>query len=148
MHALLESAVDWTEVPAWLCFYGTIVVLLPLAIFRRLRAGVGSVVMFATIPMGLHVWLLSCLLTYDAWGLGTLIVGALFAGIGPLPMGVAALAFHWGAYDTAGLLLLSFVVIIGLRLAGAVFVASGGKHAEHLRATRRASKEVSCATSR
>lgn len=45
-------------------------------------------------------------------------VWGFFLGLGPLFMGILALAIHFGAYADAGWLLLSIAVVWGLRLAG------------------------------
>ena len=119
MYTFLETCVRWTEIPAWVAFYGSVLLLLPLSIFKRLRNFTGHAIMSLTLLMGLHLWFLGAAATVSAWGTFWLIVGILMLGVGPLFIGMLALAIHYGAYADAGLLLLSFVVVVGLRFVGA-----------------------------
>src|SRR4051812_15628184 len=71
-----------------------VLILLPLAAFRRTRTAAGVGLFGSSWLFGLNLWLASAFFTFMYWGWPALIVGLLFIGLGVLPIAVAALLWH------------------------------------------------------
>lgn len=78
MHNFLETAINWTEIPAWLAFFVVVLILFPAALFRRPRPIAGALIVVLTWVMGLHLWTWGAYVTFEAWGLGWLLFGVFF----------------------------------------------------------------------
>jgi len=110
---------------SWIALALVIVVLLPLAAWRKTRgwAAVGLVV--ASFIFGITTWLLGAAATFASFGWFGLIVGLLIVGVGVVPLGV--LGAFW-KLKIAGLAwsLLVMLAITMLARAGGLYVAQKG----------------------
>jgi hypothetical protein len=100
-----------------------------LSIIPSARRFAGRVIFHMSYLLGLNVWLGGVWAVYMLWGLVPLIAALLFFGVGPVPLGLLALIFH-GRNSDAGMLLVSLVVMLITRFAGAYIAASGDNYHE------------------
>jgi hypothetical protein len=64
----------------------TVLILLPLAIFRKTRCFAAMGVYITSYIYGLTVWIWSLLLTYTLWGGFGVVIGILMGGVGIVPL--------------------------------------------------------------
>lgn len=110
-------AYPWLLLIATLAFWVTVLIFLPLAIFRRTRVFAGMSTYFASYVFGLTLWFWSLLLTYSLWGIGGVVVGLFIMGIGVVPIAMLASLFN-GLWSTLGQLVLLTVITLGSRFLG------------------------------
>lgn len=92
----------------------SIVVLLPMALFRASRGWAAVGFMVVSFVFGFVMWMFGFLYTYILWGVLGIVVGIFLAGIGVVPIGMLALAIH-GEWELAGQLLFGLVLTFGTR---------------------------------
>ncbi len=114
---LSERVYPWLVVLTAISLFVVILVLLPLAIFRRTRAFAGGGIYFASFVFGLTLWVWSLLTSYALWGIGGIVVGLLLGGIGVVPIAILASLFH-GLWSMVGELLLVTAITFGARFFG------------------------------
>ena len=98
-------------------------VLLPLAIFRRLRGPISFAFVVSSYVYGLSLWMYSCLLAFILWGYAGLYAGLAFVGVGVVPVAFIAtlLGSHW---HQLGEILLVVALTYGSRIGGVLLAAS------------------------
>lgn len=69
-------------------------ILVPLALFERTKHIAVSLLQIAPIVYGITAWLLGFLITLQYWGVFAVILGVVIFGIGVIPLGFLAAAFH------------------------------------------------------
>jgi hypothetical protein len=106
--------------------FGLALFCLLLAIISAARKSAGTTMVIASCFLGLNVWLGAVDAVYAAWGFVPLILGLMFFGIGPVPMGLVALLIHHQA-PKAGLLCLGLAIMFIVRLSGNAIARSGEK---------------------
>ena len=113
-----------------------VVLVLPLAIFRRTRGFAGTVWFFSSFAFGLVAWLYGFALTYQLWGGLAVVVGLFFFGVGVVFLALLATAVNglWEPFWT--LLFMSFLVFF-VRVIGAAM------HASYERGQETASQAIS-----
>jgi hypothetical protein len=112
-----ERVYPWLIVITAIALFVTILVLLPLSIFRHTRAFAGGGIYIASFVFGLTLWVWSLLTSYTLWGIGGVVVGLLFAGVGIVPIAILANLFH-GLWSMVGELLLVTAITFGTRFFG------------------------------
>ena len=100
-----------------------ILILVPLAFFRKSRPISAIGLMISSYVFGISVWGLGFLVTYAFWGGGAVFVGLLIFGVGVVPMGIVAALLH-GAWGAVGNLLYGIAITYGARFL-AIYL--GGK---------------------
>jgi len=80
----------WLLPYAWIALGVIILILLPLAIFKRTRRFSGTIIFYASYLFGLTTWFLGAAITLSTWGWLALIIGLLLAGVGVVPIGILA----------------------------------------------------------
>jgi hypothetical protein len=106
---------DWLLL---LCF----LVLIPLAMFRSTRVLAANGMIAASIVFGLVLWMLSCVLVYDTFGIFGLVVGLVFMGIGVVPIAIFSTIVH-GMWAPLVAIVIMIVATWGFRFL-AVYVLS------------------------
>lgn len=86
-------------------FWVFVLILLPLAFFRKTRSFSSTSIYVASFIFGAHLWISSFLITYAAWGLIAVIIGVFIVGIGVIPIAMLASLLH-GEWSTLGQLIL------------------------------------------
>ena len=75
---------------SWIGLLIVLVVLLPLACFRRTRFFAGHGISIFSWVLGLTTWLLGAVITFSTYGWWALIIGLLLFGIGVVPIAIFA----------------------------------------------------------
>lgn len=103
---------------SWLAVAVVIVVLLPLAIFKKTRGVSGLGIYIASYLFGATTWFLGATVTFVTWGWVGLVIGLVIAGVGVVPIGILA-AFISLKEPTLGFSILAMVAItLGSRIGG------------------------------
>jgi hypothetical protein len=96
--------------------------ILPLAIFKRIRPIVGGVVLASSYVFGIVLWLFSAMVTYAFWGSLGLVIGLFLMGIGVVPTALLA-----ALLNSSWILVMSIIgeclCIWGTRALGVFLVA-------------------------
>jgi hypothetical protein len=109
----------------WIALALVFLVLLPLSIFRALRAFTGTAIYLSSYLFGLICWLFGFIITYSLWGIWAIIIGMLFLGVGVVPIAMIASLFK-GAWQFLIVLLVLTVLTFGTRIGG-FFIAEKGE---------------------
>lgn len=99
-----------------------VLLLLPLALFRKTRGFSGLGIIIASYVFGLTLWVWGLLLTYYLWGAIAVFIGLFLMGIGVVPIAMLATLFK-GMWSTLGELVLLTVLTFGARFGGAFLIA-------------------------
>lgn len=83
-----EMVLPWLSVALWLTIVIDVVLLLPLAAFRKTRGFSGVGFAFSSYVYGLTLWIWGLLVTFVLWGGVAVVVGLALFGIGPAIMAV------------------------------------------------------------
>src|SRR5437870_4460788 len=70
-----------------------VLLLLPLAGFRKTRGFSGLGIVLGSYVFGLTLWVWALLLTFQIWGWFAVVIGLLIAGIGIVPIAMLATLF-------------------------------------------------------
>ncbi len=112
-----EHAMQWLLNAASLVFVLDLIIIFPLAMFRRLRPWVGVALYSSSFLFGLATWFLGLLLTYSLWGLPATVVGVLLMGGGVVVTGLLAALFE-GVWPGLMWLIIYIVGTFGTRAIG------------------------------
>lgn len=110
-----SKLLPWFFFASGISFLLLCLVLLPLLVFRSLRASLARAIFGISYVFGTTLWMWSLLLTIKLWGVGWAIFGLLFAGIGVLPMAFLATAFK-GLWSVFSSLIFLSVMSFGSRM--------------------------------
>ena len=117
----------WLLLIATLAFWVTLLIFLPLALFRRTRFFAGMSTYFASFVFGLTLWFWAILLSYSIWGIAGIVVGLFLGGIGVVPIAMLASLFN-GLWSTLGQLVLLTAITLSCRFFG-IFIAEKAEDA-------------------
>lgn len=126
---LSERVYPWLVILTAIAMFVVILVLLPLAIFRRTRAFAGGGIYLTSFVFGLTLWVWSLLVSYTLWGVKGIVVGLLLGGIGVVPIAILATLFH-GMWSMVGQLLLVTAITFGTRFLG-IYVMTKSEDQNH-----------------
>ena len=98
-----------------------IVVLLPLALIKKIRGISGGAMISFSYIFGLTLWMWSFLITFALWGTLALIIGFFLMGIGFIPMALLATALK-GMWSTFGQLFILLAMFFGSASLGSYFL--------------------------
>lgn len=107
----------WISDIAFLIFLLNIIIFLPLSLFKKLRKITGQIILYSSYFIGFQLWLSGIMITWIAWGIGAVIVGLFFAGVGVVPIAVFA-AFYHAQWWTFFELLSQIFIVFGGRALG------------------------------
>jgi hypothetical protein len=107
----------WLVLIASIAFWITVLIFMPLALFRRTRGAAGICTYCVSYVFGLTLWVWSLLLCYTIWGIGGIVAGLILMGIGVVPIAMLASLFN-GLWSTLGELALLVLITYGSRLLG------------------------------
>jgi hypothetical protein len=112
-----ENLLPWVMLAAMVAIVLDIVVLLPLSLFRTLRAFTGGALFLSSYLIGLATWMVGFILTGALWGGFALGLGLFLFGVGVVPMALLATLFKgmWGNFF--GLLIMIAMTLI-VRIVG------------------------------
>ena len=115
-----ETVYPWLVDLSGFALAACIVLLLPLAIFRKTRSLAGWGLGMASWVFGVTLWVWCLLLTYQLWGIFAVLTGLVLLGVGVVPIAMLA-TFVNGLWPSLAELVVITALTFGLRLAG-VFV--------------------------
>lgn len=78
----------------WIALAVVILILSPMAIFKRARGLAAAGLMIASFVFGVTLWLFGALMTYEMLGAGWMIAGILLFGFGVVPIAFFASLFQ------------------------------------------------------
>ena len=91
-----------------------VLILVPLAIFRKTRPVSAIGLMIASYVFGATLWFYGLLMAYAGWGLVGIIVGLVLAGVGVVPVAALAALIH-GEWAVVGQIAVGLVLTFGVR---------------------------------
>jgi hypothetical protein len=92
----------------------TVLILLPLLIFKKTREFSVTGLMIASCIFGTTTWVWSLLLAYFFWGFMGLFIGLSLAGVGVVPIAMLAVIFN-GEWSTLWELIFLVILTFGVR---------------------------------
>jgi hypothetical protein len=107
-----------------------VVVLLPLAAWRRTRSTAGAGLLVASYVFGATTWFLGAAVTFGSFGWIGLIIGLFIIGIGVVPLGIVGAFFNLGVTELGVYLCVMLVITLASRFAGAACVAAANREAQ------------------
>lgn len=106
---------QWLITIAEITFTIDLLILLPLAFFKKTRRFAASGLMISSFAFGITTWVWSFLITYSAYGTIGLIIGLFLFGIGVLPIAMFATAIN-GVWSVFGELIMLAFITFGTRI--------------------------------
>ncbi len=100
-----------------------VVLLLPLAIFKRTRGFAGTALFALSYLFGITTWLLGAAISFISYGWLGLIIGLVVLGVGVVPVGIVGAYFKLGQTEIALTLVAMTIITYGARLLAAKFVS-------------------------
>ena len=100
-----------------------VVLLLPLAIFKRTRGFAGTALFALSYLFGITTWLLGAGISFISYGWLGLIIGLVVLGVGVVPVGIVGAYFKLGQTEIALTLVAMTIITYGARLLAAKFVS-------------------------
>lgn len=111
---LSERLLPWFVLASFLAFAFLLLVLLPLAAFRRSRTFASVAILIVSYVFGATVWMEGLLLTMALWGTFAVVVGLFLAGVGVVPIAMLATLFK-GMWARLAELVVLTVLTFGTR---------------------------------
>ena len=81
---------EWLPYVFWINLLIAFFILGPLSLIPPARFIAASGFLIASIVFGVMIWVGGLGVTYEAWGLGGVIIGLVFAGVGIVPVAMLA----------------------------------------------------------
>jgi hypothetical protein len=106
-------------------------IYLLLAIPRVTRGWAGLGIVLSSYGVGISLWLWSLVIAYAIAGVGWIIVGLLFAGVGVVAVAAIASALH-GEWWVSIQIVIGVIVVYVLRFLGNLFIAKSEPEDEYL----------------
>lgn len=94
-----------------------------LAVTRKTRKISGYICLISSFIFGFIIFGWSCIVTYEYWGFGVLLVGLFVIGIGTFPMAIIIIIWN-GLWVLLGKFVLVATLLYGSRLLGAFLISS------------------------
>ncbi|MFC1617556.1 hypothetical protein ACFL2K_04990 [Candidatus Margulisiibacteriota bacterium] len=110
------KVLPWLLLISVLIFLIDILIMLPLAIFKKTRGFSAICLLISSYVFGITCWVVSLLVTYVIWGLFAIFVGLMIFGVGVVPIAILATLFTGKFYLT-----LQIIVLIALTLGSRLF---------------------------
>jgi hypothetical protein len=123
-----------------------IVLMLPLAPFKRTRIVPSCGLYVASFVFGVCVWVYGFMVTYAIWGGVGVFFGLILGIVGIVPLGIIAALWH-SDWATAAVLIYGVGLTYGARLIALWLWAKVQDDADRLEYVQRASAEAACAKS-
>jgi hypothetical protein len=115
---LSERLLPWFVVASFLALGLLVLVLLPLAAFRRSRMSAAIAMMYVSYVFGATVWMEGLLLTMGLWGAFAVVIGLFFMGVGVVPIAMLATLLK-GMWSPLAELVVLTVLTFGTRFLAA-----------------------------
>ncbi len=110
---------------SWLTVALLVVVVLPMAFFRRTRETAGGIIFGSSFLFGITTWLLGATMTLVSMGWFGIVLGFFLAGVGVVPLGIIGSIFILGMPEVGVSLAIMSALVFFCRFAGAALAGSG-----------------------
>jgi hypothetical protein len=117
---LYSFLLPWSQ---WAFLIG-VVLLLPLALFKRTRGFAGTILFALSYLFGITTWLLGAGISFVSYGWLGLIIGLVVLGVGVVPVGIVGAFFKLDQTEIALTLVVMTVITYGTRILAAKFIDS------------------------
>jgi hypothetical protein len=107
-----------------IAFAIALVVLLPLAAWRKTRGAAGAGLCVVSYIFGATTWFLGAALTFGSFGWIGLIIGFVIFGMGVVPLGIIGAFWTLGISEIPVSLCVMLVITLAARFAGAACVTA------------------------
>lgn len=111
---LSATLYPWLVLISEITFLISILILLPLGIFKKTRRVSAIGLLITSYILGATTWVWSFILSYVFWGFMGLFIGLFIVGVGIVPIAMLASIFN-GEWAIFGQLVLLVVVTFGVR---------------------------------
>ena len=118
---LSATIYPWLVSIAGITFVICLLILLPLAIFKKTRSASAMSLLIASYIFGATAWVWSFLLAYVFWGFLGLFIGLFIGGVGVVPIAMLA-SMSKGEWGIFGQLVLVVIITFGVRFL-ALYIA-------------------------
>jgi hypothetical protein len=118
---LLDYGYPLAAIVSSIAFFILLPIALVLMIFKKTRGWGGFGLTIVSFMFGFTTWLWALIMAFAYAGLGWVIVGLFFYGMGIVPIAMIGAALH-GEWGVTLELLVSVLIIYGLRMLGTVIV--------------------------
>jgi predicted neutral ceramidase superfamily lipid hydrolase len=109
-----EHVIPYLFVATEIAFAVCVIILFPLALFRRSRAVSAIGFLACSAIFGLCAWVMGFQATLEYWGTAGVLIGLFLAVVGIVPLGIVASAFH-GDWVAVGSLTTGLVMTFSAR---------------------------------
>jgi len=106
---------------SWIVLAIVLLVLLPLAAWRKTRGAAGVGLVITSYIFGATTWFLGAAVAFGSFGWLGLIIGLLVLGVGVVPLGIVGAFFKLGITGLGVSLCVMLVITLAARFAGAYF---------------------------
>ena len=114
---LAAKVYPWLSVAFFISLTFTIIILIPLSLFKGAKGIAGTGMFIASYVFGLNLWVWGFLLTYLIWGGWAVFIGLCVVGVGVVPIAMLAALVN-GLWSTLIQLVVLVVMTFGTRLWG------------------------------
>lgn len=108
---------------SWAALAIILVVLLPMAAWRKTRASAATGLLIGSYIFGVTTWFLGAAVTFISFGWFGLIVGLIFFGLGVVPLGIIGAYFKLDVAQLALSLFVMVVITLGCRFVAFYFAS-------------------------
>ena len=109
---LVTVLYPWIDFVSFVAFFVSILILLPMAVFKKTRIISAVGFLIVSYIFGLVTWMWSVLIVVVTWGFLGLFIGLLLGGVGAIPVAIIASVFI-GEWSTFGGLILMVIITLG-----------------------------------
>ena len=89
-----SKILPWLSIVMWTVFALDLLIILPLAAFRKTKAFSSAALLISSYFYGLTLWFWALLLAYLKWGALGVFIGLFLAGVGVVPVAMLATALE------------------------------------------------------
>ncbi len=109
---------------SWVALAITILVLIPMALFKRTRAQAGIGLFIASWLFGITTWTLGATITFATYGWIIFLIGFFTMGVGVVPIAIFAAFISLKSLSLGASLILMVIVVFGCRYGGLALTES------------------------
>lgn len=117
---------------AWIGIFVTVLILLPMSLFKRTRASAGKGMYHVSWLLGATTWFLGAAVTFATWGWLALIIGLLLAGIGVVPIAILAAFISLKSLSLGFSLIVMVILVFATRVGGLALTVNAANEYDDL----------------
>jgi len=112
---------------AWIGIFVTVLILLPMSLFKRTRESAGKGMYYVSWLLAATTWFLGCAVTFASWGWIALIIGLLLGGVGVVPIAILAAFISLEIYSLGFSLITMVILVFATRVGGIALMVNANK---------------------